>query len=95
MNGESLRSIEENRKKVDEIDEAILDLLVKRFQATSAIGRVKKEEGIQVLDVSREDEVLERRAQLATDGGLKEEFAKRLFVLIMNESKDTLCPHYE
>ena len=43
MNGESLRSIEENRKKVDEIDEAILDLLVKRFQATSAIGRVKKE----------------------------------------------------
>jgi chorismate mutase len=84
MNGESLRSIEENRKKVDEIDEAILDLLVKRFQATSAIGRVKKEEGIQVLDVSREDEVLERRAQLATDGG----FERRV-------CKETLCPHYE
>lgn len=54
-------SIEEIRKKIDEIDEKILDLLTQRAQLAKEISKFKKGE---VLDPAREETVIRRLLSL-------------------------------
>lgn len=50
----------ELRKKIDVIDEKLLELLTKRFQIAKEIGRIKKEAKIKLRDKLREKEILDR-----------------------------------
>jgi chorismate mutase len=49
--------IQELRKRVDEVDEQILNALSERAKICRAIGLVKKKQGMQIRDVSRENEL--------------------------------------
>ena len=48
------------REKVDAIDEQILNALNERAKVCRAIGSVKKKNGVQIRDVSRENEIYKR-----------------------------------
>jgi chorismate mutase len=50
--------IRQLRKKVDEVDEQILQALGERVNICRAIGSFKKRNGLQVRDASRENQVL-------------------------------------
>jgi chorismate mutase / prephenate dehydratase len=52
--------IQELRKRVDEIDEQILNALNERAKICRAIGLAKKKQGMQIRDVSRENELYKR-----------------------------------
>lgn len=52
--------IEQLRKRVDEIDEQILNALSKRAKICKTIGLVKKKERMQIRDCSRENEIYRR-----------------------------------
>ena len=79
--------IRQQREIIDETDKEMIDLLEKRFQASLEIGEQKRLSGIEVLDPSREEAILEDRAKYAEGKGLKPEFIHRLMQLIMEESK--------
>jgi chorismate mutase len=49
--------IQQLRKRVDEVDEQILNALSERAKICRAIGLVKKKQGMQIRDVSRENEL--------------------------------------
>ncbi|MCJ7794102.1 chorismate mutase [Candidatus Bathyarchaeota archaeon] len=49
--------IQELRKRVDEVDEQILNALSERAKICRAIGLVKKKQGMQIRDASRENEL--------------------------------------
>ncbi|MGA3061129.1 MAG: chorismate mutase [Candidatus Bathyarchaeia archaeon] len=51
--------IQQLRKKVDQVDEQILNALNKRAKICRAIGLVKKKKGLQIRDTARENEVYE------------------------------------
>ena len=55
-------SLEENRKKINKIDEEIVKLLDERIGVCKEIGKIKASQNIEVLDMNREREVLERVA---------------------------------
>ena len=55
------------RKKVDEIDEQILNALYERAKTCRAIGLVKKKKGMPVRDVTRENEVYKRVKEKAVE----------------------------
>lgn len=55
------------QNRIDEIDDALLDLLVRRFELAKGLGEVKKERQIPIYDPGREKKILERL--LARDGG--------------------------
>lgn len=80
-------TIAHNRTEIDKIDKFIIDLLKQRFELAVAIGREKRVLGVGVLDSSREQDVLEDRADYAESEGLNPDFIKRLIQLIMDESK--------
>lgn len=52
--------MEEQRKKIDELDQKIVALLEQRMEAVSEIARLKKAAKLNVLDTSREAVVLEK-----------------------------------
>ena len=48
------------RDEINEIDDKLVALFIKRMEIAGKIGSLKKEAGLPVLNVKREDEVRER-----------------------------------
>ena len=53
-----------NRDRIDNADEQIFDLLLERLDAVTAIGHIKKQEGLPVLDKERENAIYEKTINL-------------------------------
>ncbi len=56
--------IAEWRKKIDEMDEQIVDLISKRAEAAKAIGELKKHSDLPVYEPQREKDVFEHVKKL-------------------------------
>jgi chorismate mutase len=52
------------RKKIDDMDEQIVELINKRAEAAKAIGDIKKQAGLPVYEPQREKDVFEHVKQL-------------------------------
>ena len=52
--------IQQLRKKVDTVDEQILNALAEREKICRAIGLIKKKKGLKIRDTARESEVFAR-----------------------------------
>ncbi len=59
--------IQQLRKRVDEVDEQILNALNERAKICRAIGLVKRKEGMQIRDPSRENEIYKRVKEKAVE----------------------------
>lgn len=74
------------RKRIDRTDGELLRLLNHRALTAVAIGRLKKRQGLPVVDERREKAVLERITQ-ATRGPLSPAALRRIFREILRESR--------
>ncbi len=78
--------LEEIRKKIDEIDAEIVDLLIKRVQYAKQAKEEKIRMNKPVRDWQRENEVIEKwcaRARRGEDWNLSEEMMKKIAELII------------
>jgi chorismate mutase len=76
----------EYRNKIGEVDDKILDLLVKRFDLTDEVGRFKKRNGIPVENKQVEMKILSRFNERLEDISSKESILK-VYKEIFSESK--------
>lgn len=76
------------RKKVEEIDEKILDFLKERVEVCKSIGAIKREHGILIIDRQREDEVYTNIVRKASELGLNPREVKAIYQEIM-----AMCAH--
>ncbi|MDA2933270.1 chorismate mutase [Acidobacteria bacterium AH-259-D05] len=74
------------RKKIDEIDSKLVELLNERSRCAIEIGRIKKKLNVEIYDPKREEGVISS-VQKASDGPLTKEAIKRLFERIIDESR--------
>ncbi|WMW77509.1 bifunctional 3-deoxy-7-phosphoheptulonate synthase/chorismate mutase type II [Flavobacterium sp. 20NA77.7] len=74
------------RTQIDELDSKLITILANRMQIADAIGQVKKEKNVAVLQSNRWNEVLRRMIAEGEGKGLSEEFILRLFKAIHQES---------
>jgi chorismate mutase len=72
------------RKKVDKIDDKILNSLSERVEICKAIGGIKKTKGLQIRDTSRENEVYKRVKAKAAESNLDLEQVEAIFREIVN-----------
>jgi chorismate mutase/prephenate dehydrogenase len=79
--------LSEYRQGIDEIDVKVLELVGKRMELSEKIGEIKSELGLPICVPEREAEVLGDRRNAGRVCGLREEFVKVLFELVMLESK--------
>ena len=85
--GDLNTNIEGLRDAIDEIDEQILDLINQRLLLAAQIGRLKKQNGIQIVDSDREKAVIDRLRD-RNAGPLQENALHQIFAAIMTAARD-------
>ncbi|WP_438969245.1 chorismate mutase [Nonlabens sp.] len=74
------------RAQIDVIDTSIIETLGKRMKTADAIGALKKERNVAVLQSKRWNEILGKMILAGEEQGLSEEFILRVFKAIHQES---------
>lgn len=74
------------RAQIDVVDNEIIELLGKRMKSVDAIGALKKQKNVAVLQSKRWNEILGKMVLEGEDKGLSEEFILKLFKAIHQES---------
>ena len=74
------------RKRIDEIDESIMELLVKRMQVSREIAEIKREKGLAVFQPYRYSGTMQRYAEFCEKGRLDADSIKGIFEAIHSES---------
>ena len=83
---DATKLLADSRKKIDQIDLAILDLLNQRTKVVEDIGRAKEGSGLPIYEPKREDDVF-RNVTAHNPGPLPPEALKRIFERIMDEMR--------
>ena len=74
--------LEALRRRIDELDKELLELLARRMAVVREVGTYKHAHRIDPLDRTRWDEVIKDRLVLAESLGLSETFVNELYELI-------------
>ena len=74
------------RKDINAIDDELVKLFIQRMETAGKIGALKKEAGLPVLNVKREDEVKERLTADVPE--VYKESVKNLYDSIFSISRD-------
>ncbi len=82
------RQLNELREIIDQLDGELLSVLARRMAVVDQIGRIKKANGITVLQAGRWDQIVRRVHQEGAQRGLSEGFLDTLFRAIHEESID-------
>ena len=82
----AVADIDTLRQRIDELDEALVKLLSARAECALAIGRAKKELGLEVYQPAREADVLAHVQQL-NPGPLDNGAMRRLFERVIDEAR--------
>jgi chorismate mutase-like protein len=79
-------SIENWRRRIDEIDHRLVELLNERSRCVVEIGRVKQTTGEPLYQPDREHQVLDEAVR-ANSGPLSDAAIRRLFERILDEAR--------
>jgi chorismate mutase len=79
-------NVEDWRRKIDEIDRKLVELLNERSRCVLEIGRLKNNDGAPLYQPDREREVL-AAAERANHGPLSGAAIRRLFERILDEAR--------
>lgn len=81
-----MATIEDWRKRIDQLDKKLVTLLNERAKFTGEIGKIKEQRGLPAYSPSREEEIL-RSVQKWNKGPLPAEVLRRLYERIIDESR--------
>src|SRR5579863_2048443 len=79
-------TISDWRRRMDEIDKKLVELLNERSQCALEVGRIKQEAGMPIYQPARENEVLANAAR-NNKGPLTDAAIRRLFERIIDEAR--------
>jgi chorismate mutase len=75
------------RCELERVDRELMRSLAERFRLAAAVGEVKREAGLPVVDPRQEAAVLRRIGGLARESGIAEEEARQIFWRIIDLSR--------
>ena len=76
------------RKRIVELDGALVDLVAERKALVLEIGQIKAELGLSILDPAREAAVIRRAAMLAREKDVDEELVRDVIWRIMASARE-------
>lgn len=74
------------REELNQIDRQLVTLLDRRFEISRRVGQVKMEKGLPILDLKREEEILERNREWLAGSG-NADVIDSVYRLIFAESR--------
>lgn len=81
-----MKKVIELRKKIDAIDQEILDLIGQRLSIVAQIGKEKKDGGIGIVDKKREEMILEGLIKAGEEKGVSPEAIEKIWGVLIKES---------
>jgi len=85
-NADFINQLELLRKFIDEIDEEILNVVLKRMEVVEKIGEYKRDNNVTILQLERWQEILSTRATSGIMKGMNKDFIEKICVLLHKES---------
>ena len=82
-----MNELEEARQDINEIDEKMAELFVRRMEASARVLSYKRENGMPIFAPEREGQVIEAGLRRIENGAYKE-YYRRFITLLMDISKD-------
>ncbi|MGX7091828.1 chorismate mutase [Hutsoniella sourekii] len=79
--------LDKQRQAIDQIDQEIVALFERRTQIVEEVAQIKYDHGKDILDTSRESQVIQKVQSYLTDPDLSDELAD-LYQHIMRISRD-------
>ena len=79
-----MQEIKQLRKRIDEVDEQILQSLSKRVEICRSIGLVKEKNGLPVQDFPRENDVYAHIREKAAELGLDSSYVEAIYRQIVS-----------
>jgi chorismate mutase len=79
-----MQEIKQLRKRIDEVDEQILQSLSERAEICRSIGLVKEKQGIPIQDFPRENDVYANIREKASELGLDPAHVEAIYRQIVN-----------
>lgn len=78
------------RKKLDAIDQELIEIIAKRIEVCGKIGEFKLQNNLSIRDPKREEELIKDRYEKLKSKGIDDEkFVSDLFNLILSKSRST------
>ena len=74
------------RKRIDEIDEKLLELLNKRARCAIEIGKIKSTKNMEICDPEREKQIISQLIE-TNNGPLSDDTIRKFFELLFKESR--------
>jgi len=74
------------RRRVDQVDEELYEVLRRRFQLTNRIGMLKKEYNSSEMCESRKDKIINKLKDNTLKDNMSIDFIESLYKLIINQS---------
>jgi len=81
-----MKILEPYRVRIDELDDAIVDLLIARTDIVRAVGVLKSKEGIPAVLPDRVEEVISRATTRAETHGLDAGLVRNLYTMLVDYS---------
>ena len=85
-NAEFVDKLASLRTQIDKIDDQIFQKLGERMQIVGKIGEFKRDNDVTILQVSRWDEILQKRTAYGSVLKLEKDFTEKMLELIHSES---------
>jgi monofunctional chorismate mutase len=82
------QNLESIRKKIDKVDDEIVNLLGKRKDLVKEVAEIKKSLDKKIFDKSREQQLIEKLRQKAREKNIDEGFICSLYRVILKNSKE-------
>ena len=76
------------RKKLDKIDDKLIELLSKRQSYMPEVGKIKKANKMPFTQAKREKEILDAKKKKAKELNVDSQLVEKIFKLIFKNSKD-------
>ncbi len=82
-------ALHQSRRKIDELDYQLLELLAQRLQICKEISDYKLKNSLPIQDQGREGEIIKNRIETFKKLGFDDpEFVTKIFELVMKKSRE-------
>ena len=81
-------SLDEKRKKIEEIDKNIIELIAERTDLAVSIAEIKDRDGLPITDKDQEKKVMARVSMYAETFGLETDRIENFFQMLIELNKN-------
>ena len=80
------KKLQPYRIEIDALDDQILDLLAKRFEIVRAVGELKTDEDIAIIQTNRAEEVMNRVETIAKEKNVPADLIRGFYADMIEEA---------